>query len=83
MFLLEIAGLQVQSYLICILKQRLAVPLATQTCLYAACNTLHLLPLLITSARLLMLFRLVAAPDTFDKVVTGGKHALIEFYAPW
>ncbi|KAK9821933.1 hypothetical protein WJX81_004459 [Elliptochloris bilobata] len=22
-------------------------------------------------------------PDTFDKFVTGGKHALVEFYAPW
>lgn len=22
-------------------------------------------------------------PDTFDKIVNGGKHALIEFYAPW
>ena len=24
-----------------------------------------------------------AAPDTFDKFVNGGKHALVEFYAPW
>lgn len=23
------------------------------------------------------------APDNFDKVVSGGKHALVEFYAPW
>ena len=24
-----------------------------------------------------------AAPETFDKFVNGGKHALVEFYAPW
>ncbi|KAK9811741.1 hypothetical protein WJX72_009349 [[Myrmecia] bisecta] len=22
-------------------------------------------------------------PDNFDKIVTGGKHVLVEFYAPW
>ncbi|KIZ01659.1 protein disulfide isomerase family A, member 6, partial [Monoraphidium neglectum] len=22
-------------------------------------------------------------PDTFDSIVNGGKHALVEFYAPW
>ena len=22
-------------------------------------------------------------PDTFDKTVNGGKHVLVEFYAPW
>jgi protein disulfide-isomerase A6 len=26
---------------------------------------------------------LFAAPDNFDKLVNGAKHALIEFYAPW
>lgn len=24
-----------------------------------------------------------AAPDDFDKIVKGDKHALVEFYAPW
>ena len=25
----------------------------------------------------------LAAPETFDKFVNGGKDALVEFYAPW
>lgn len=24
-----------------------------------------------------------AAPENFDTIVNGGKHALVEFYAPW
>ena len=37
----------------------------------------------LTSFHQVYTFLLHAAPETFDKFVNGGKHALVEFYAPW
>lgn len=34
-------------------------------------------------AQLSCLLCCFAAPDDFDKIVKGDKHALVEFYAPW